>query len=215
MLFRSSHADIKGSFLYKGPLKPEISSQAHLASAPEFDMIQVTPSYRRPFTYWYNAMVWGAAFLVGLVLIAMAPGFAQDASREAGRIAIPLILGLVAFIAAPVAGILVCCTVVGLGLGVPLLFFWLFMVFFGQVIAAIWIGEAILGASPGTWPMTGRLALGLFLIRLGAILPVVGVWVRFLACLLGFGAIALIVLRRFQPPALPPRAAPAPAAPAV
>ena len=210
----SSHADIKGSFRYRGPLKPDISPQAKLASEPQFEILTVTPSYRRGFSYWYNAMIWGAAFLVGLVLIGIAPGFAQDASRQAGRIGLPLVFGLVGFIVAPVAGILACCTVVGLGLGIPLLFIWLFLVFFGQVIAGIWIGEAILGAAAGTWPMTGRLALGLFLIRLGAILPIVGNWVRFGACLLGIGAIVMIAFRRFQPPAAP-RIAPAPAAPAV
>lgn len=211
----SSRADIKGSFYYKGPLKPDISPQAKLASEPRFDILQVTPAYRRPFSYWYNAMIWGAAFLVGLVLIALAPGFAQDASREAGRIGLPLVLGLVGFIVAPVAGVLACCTVVGLGLGIPLLFVWFFLVFFGQVIAAIWIGEALLGAVAGTWPMTGRLALGLLLIRLGAILPIVGFWVRLAACLLGIGAILMIVLRRFQPPAAAVRTSPAPAVPAV
>ncbi|HUJ41570.1 MAG TPA: hypothetical protein VLW54_13595 [Candidatus Acidoferrales bacterium] len=211
----ASHADIKGSFYYRGPVKPDISPQAKLASEPQVDLIHTTPSYRRPFSYWYNAMIWGAAFLVGLVFIALVPGFAQDASRQAGRIGIPLILGLVGFIVMPIAGVLACCTVVGLGLGIPLIFFWLFLVFFGQVIAAIWLGEAILGATAGTWPMAGRLALGLFLIRLGAIVPVLGYWVRFAACLLGIGAILLIAFRGFQSPAAPPRGVAAPPAPAV
>jgi Putative zinc-finger len=209
-----SQADIKGGFSYKGPFKPDISPQAHLGSAPQIQIITEPPWYNRPMNYWYNAMIWGTGFLVGLVFIALAPGFVQEATRQAGRIGAPLGLGLVAFIVMPIAGILACITVVGLGLGVTMIFLWLFFVFFGQVIAAMWIGDAILGEGVGTWALVGRMALGLFLIRLGALLPFVGVWVRFLACVLGLGAVVLIIYRRFQPPAAPRQTAPLPAAPA-
>jgi hypothetical protein len=208
-----AQADIKGGFRYKGPIKPDISPQAHLAGAAQIQIITQPPWYNRPMNYWYNAMIWGTGFLVGLVLIALAPAFAQEATRQAGRIGVPLGLGLVMFIVMPVVGMLACITVVGLGLGVPLLFLWLFLIFFGQVIAAMWVGDAILGSGVGTWPLAGRLALGLFLIRLGALVPFVGFWVRFLACLLGFGAISLIIYRRLQPTAPLPPAMPLPAAP--
>ena len=210
----ASHADIKGSFRVRGPLQPEVSHEAHLASAPKFELVEEIPPYRNPRAYWLNAMIWGSAFLVGLVLISLAPGFMQQATRQVSRIGAPLGFGLAMFVLMPVAAGLACFTVVGLGLGVPLLFAWLFMIFFGQVFAAVWVGEAILGAGVGAWSMTGRLALGLFLIRLGALIPVLGVWVRFLACLLGLGALTLIVWRRFQPPAPPAPAATLPAAPA-
>ena len=208
-----SRADIKGSFLYKGPWKPEISPQAHLASAPEIQITVEPPWYRRPGNYWYNAMIWGTGLLVGLVFIAIAPGLAQDLSREAGRIGAPLGFGIVAFIIVPIIAVIACATVVGLGLGIPLFLIWVFLIFFGQVIPAMWIGEQILGRGLGTWPMAGRLAVGLFLIRLGALLPVVGFWVRFLAGVLGIGAVALLLFRRYQPLAAPPRTTPAPAAP--
>jgi len=210
----SSLADVKGSFRYRGPTRPDISAQAHLAGAPEIEIVTRPPWYGRPMNYWYNAMIWGTGFLVGLVFIALIPGIAAEAARQAGRIGAPLGLGLVAFIVMPIAGILACITVVGLGLGVTMIFLWLFFVFFGQVIAAMWIGDAILGEGMGTWALTGRMALGLFLIRLGALLPFVGVWVRFLACVLGLGAVVLLIYRRFQPPAAPRQSAPVPAAPA-
>ena len=210
----TAHADIKGSFRVRGPLRPEISSQAHLASAPQFELMEEeVPQYRQPRAYWYNAMIWGAAFLVGLVLISLVPGFMRDATREVARIGAPLGLGLAAFVLMPVAAFLACITVVGLGLGLPVFFLWLFLVFFGQVFAAVWVGELILGAGTGAWSMTGRLALGLFLIRLGALIPYVGFWVRFVAGLLGFGALALLLFRRVQPAAAHPPAAPLPAGP--
>jgi hypothetical protein len=204
-----SHADIKGSFRVRGPVRPEISPEAHLASAPQFDLVEELPPYRNPKAYWYNAMIWGSAFLVGLVLISLVPGLMNESAREAGRIGVPLGLGLVTFILMPVTGCLACFTVVGLGLGLPVIFLWLFLFFFGQVPAALWVGDSILGRSSGAWSATGRLALGLLLIRLLALVPVLGAWVRFLACLLGIGALTLMALHRIQP-----QAGPAPAAPA-
>ena len=210
----ASHADIKGSFWVRGPLRPEISPEAHLASAPQFELIEEVPPYRNPKAYWYNAMLWGAGFLVGLVLISLAPGFMRDATRQVERIGAPLGLGIAAFILLPVAAIVACATVVGLGLGVPALFIWIFMLFFGQVITAIWVGELVLGGGAGNLAMAGRLGLGLFLIRLATLIPYVGIWVRFLACVLGFGALVLLALRRTQPPAPPQTATPVPAMPA-
>jgi cytoskeletal protein CcmA (bactofilin family) len=215
-LLVASRADIKGSFRYKGPRPPDISSQARLASAPQVEIVTEPPEYMRSSGYRYNALIWGAGFVVGLFLISVAPGLVRDASREVARIGAPLGFGLVTFIVMPVAAVLACITVVGLGLGISALFLWLFLIFFAQIFVAAWLGEAMLGASSGTWPMTGRLALGLFILRLGALIPYLGGWVRFLSCVLGMGAIALVVYRRLQSPAAPPHlpAAPLSAAPA-
>jgi hypothetical protein len=206
-------ADVKGSFRFKGPQRPEISPTAKLASTPEVEVVSEPPEYLRGTSYRYNALLWGASMLVGLVLISLAPGLMHNAAREVARIGVPLGLGLVAFIVMPVVAILACITVVGLGLGIPMLFLWFFMVFFGQVFTAVWVGEMLLGASAGAWSMTARLAVGLLLIRLGALMPYVGFWVRFVAGLLGFGALTLLLLRRFQPAVIHPPAAPLPVAP--
>jgi hypothetical protein len=198
-----SRADIKGSFRFKGPERPEISQQAHLASAPQIEIVKVPAAYRKPISYWYNAMIWGMAFVMGLIFIALAPGFMREVTRQAARIGAPLGLGLVTFILMPVVAVLACITVVGLGVGMSLMAFWIFLIFFGQVFAAIWLGDAILGTSQGTWHMAGRVALGLLLIRLGALIPILGFWVRFLACILGTGALVLVIYRRRQGPAVP------------
>ena len=211
-----SHADIKGSFQYKGPEKPEISEQAHLASAPRIEIVQPVSEYRKPISYWYNAMIWGTAFVMGLVLIALMPGPMQEASRQASRVGVPLGIGFVTWIMMPVMAVLACITVVGLGVGITLMTLWIFLIFFAQVIAAMWVGEAILGTGGGTWPLVGRMALGLLLIRLGALIPILGIWIRFLACVLGTGGLALVIFHHLQRRNKPPQPAPAlPASPAV
>jgi len=211
----TSRADIKGRFRYRGPLAPVISGEAKLASPPEIEIVKKGPEHFRPTGYWFNAMIWGMAFVVGLVFISVVPDFVHETSREVGRIGAPLGLGLVAFIVMPIAAVLACITVVGLGVGVSTMFLWLFLIFFAQIFAALWLGETILGAASGTWPTTGRLALGLLVVRLGALIPVLGFFVRFVACLLGTGALALVIYHHIQRrSARPPMPAPAAAAPA-
>lgn len=202
-------ADVAGSFHYRGLKAPDVSSKARLASAPQVQIVTARPEYLSSFNYWYNAMIWGMAFVMGLVFISVAPGLVQETSREVARLGAPLGLGLVSFIVLPIAAVIACVTVVGLGLGISALFLWVFMLFFAQVFAAVWLGEAMLGVTSGTWPMTGRLALGLFVLRLGALIPFLGGWVRFLSCVLGMGALALVIYRRMQRPAAPPQAIPA------
>jgi hypothetical protein len=211
----TSRADIKGNFRYKGRRQPEISPQARLASAPQVEIIKEPPEYLRGTSYRYNALIWGMGFVIGLLLISLMPGLVHDTAREVGRLGVPLGLGLAAFIVLPVSAVIACITVVGIGLGVTTFFLWLFMMFFAQVFTALWVGEAILGTASGTWPMTGRLALGLLIVRLGALIPILGFWVRFVACLLGMGALAVVIYRRLRTPAAPPAAVAVSAAPAV
>jgi hypothetical protein len=202
----SDGADIKGNFRYRGSLRPEISSQARLAGAPKIDIVTERPAYMRTGSYWYNAMIWGMAFIVGLVLISVAPGFVRETSREVARIGAPLGLGLLFFIALPIAGVIACITVVGLGLGMSAIFLWLFLLCFGQVFTAVWLGEAILGATSGVWPVTGRLALGLLVIRVATLIPGIGLLVRIVACVMGVGGIVLVIYRRLQARGTPPPA---------
>jgi len=160
-------------------------------------------------------MIWGMAFVTGMLLISVAPDFVQQTSREVGRIGVPLLVGVVGFVALPIIALIACITVVGIGVGMATFFLWLFMVFFAQIFAGLWLGELMLGRTRGTWPITGRLALGLLVLRLLALVPVVGLWVRFLSCALGIGAVAIYAYRRMAPQLAPPAPAMPPPAPAV
>jgi len=209
-----SRADVAGDFHYRGPTAPDVSSNAKLASAPHVEIVHEVPDYLRSYSYWYNAMIWGMAFVIGLLFISVAPGFVQQASREVSRIGAPLGLGLVAFLGLPIAAVVACVTVVGLGVGISAFFLWVFLLCFAQVFTAVWLGETLMGTTSEAWPMTGRLALGLLVLRLGALIPVIGFWVRFIACVLGMGALVLLIFRRVQRPIVPSPMAAAPAAPA-
>ena len=211
-LIVAQKADIAGGLRYKGPRQPQISPQARIAGTPDIEIIPERPWYFSSTSYWFNVMIWGSGLLVGLFFISVAPEFVREASREVVNIGPPLAAGIVLFIVMPIAAILACVTVVGLGLGIPLLFMDMFLIFFAQVITAIAVGEAILGNTPDTWPLTGRLALGLLVVRALALVPVIGLFVRMVACVLGIGAIGLVIYRQVQKRPLSPQApAPLPA----
>lgn len=211
----TSHADIKGGFWYRGPRAPDISSGAKIAGSPQIEIVKEVPEYLRASSYRYNVMIWGIAFVVGLFLISIAPVLVQETAREVTRVGPPLAFGLIAWIVLPIGAVICCITIVGLGLGVTAFLVWLFMVFFAQVFTAVALGEAILGVASGAWPVAGRLALGLFVLRAAALLPGIGLLVRFLSCVFGMGALAIVLYNRMQKrTALPPAPAPLAATPA-
>jgi hypothetical protein len=101
--------------------------------------------------------------------------------------------------AVPIAAILVCFTIVGLGVGVSTIMVWLISMYAANVIVGRWVGEKILGAGePGMGAALGRLALGLLILRLISMLPYVGGWAMFAVVIWGIGGMVLAVSRRLH-----------------
>jgi hypothetical protein len=61
------------------------------------------------------------------------------------------------------------------------------------------IGQWLMGRTSELWPLIGRMAVGLVIVRLCTTIPHLGGWVKFAAMLWGIGAISLALYRRFQP----------------
>jgi cytoskeletal protein CcmA (bactofilin family) len=149
--------------------------------------------------YWHQVLRWGAAFVFGLVFLLLAPTFFFDASNALNRYAPSVGFGVLFLFAVPIAAILVCFTIVGLGVGISTIMIWLISMYAAQVVVGRWVGEKILGAGePGMGPALGRLALGLLILRLISMLPYVGGWVMFLVVVWGIGGMVLAVNRRLH-----------------
>ena len=56
-----------------------------------------------------------------------------------------------------------------------------------------------MGRTTELWPLIGRMAVGVVIVRLLTTIPHLGGWVKFVAILWGIGAIALAIYRRFHP----------------
>lgn len=195
-----SGAEIKGHVKYRGRSQPSVSSDAKLAFPIDVRIVKRSfrPNYAAPSFYWHEVLFWGARFLFGLAILLLAPGFFFDVESALKRYAPAYGFGVLFLCAAPVIAVLVCLTVVGLGVGVASLLLYLVVAYSGRVFVGAWLGEKILGASHGAGPAIGRLALGLALIQAGTMLPFLGILIAFLAAVWGVGALVLALHKHLR-----------------
>jgi cytoskeletal protein CcmA (bactofilin family) len=203
-----SNAEIKGSTTYSGSRQPDVSSGAKLASPIEATIGRPGPNYSSPRFYWHQVLFWGIAFVFGLMTLLLAPGFFFDVAAASKRIGPSMGWGALVLIVTPIAAIISCLTIVGVGVGIFALLWYLIALYASQIYVGAWLGETMLGWSAGVGAAVGRLALGLAVIRLAMIVPLVGLLVHFVVIIWGMGAVAMAVQRRMRHPVA---AQPAPA----
>jgi cytoskeletal protein CcmA (bactofilin family) len=194
-----SAAVIDGPVHFEGRNRPEVSSSAKLASPVDFKQAEKKQSYRES-SYYIWQVIWVAAFILfGLVLFAVMPKFAQDSVAAAEQIGVTAGLGVLVLFGVPIAAVIACITVVGLFIGLSTLFVWYASLYFAQIIVGAVVGQWMMGRTSELWPLIGRMAVGLAIVRLCTTIPHVGGWVKFAAILWGIGAISLAIYRRFEP----------------
>jgi len=194
-----SGAVIDGPVHFEGRNRPEVSSSAKLASPVDFKQMEKRASYRES-SYYVWQVIWVAAFILfGLVLFALMPKFAQDTVAAAEQIGVTSGLGVLVLFGVPIAACIACITVVGLFIGLSTLFVWYASLYFAQIIVGAVVGQWLMGRTSELWPLIGRMAVGLAIVRLCTTIPHVGGWVKFAAILWGIGAISLSLYRRFEP----------------
>ena len=211
---------IKGPVEFEGDREPQVSPQATLGSPVRFVKRTTGPNYSNPHYYVWQ-VIWMAAFILyGLVLYSLMPKFSQEAVKSAEQYGAAAGLGVLVSFGVPIAACIACVTVVGLFIGVSTLFVWWASVYFAQVVVGTVVGQWLMGRTSEFWPVVGRMAVGVVIVRLCTTIPGVGGWVKFVAVLWGIGAISLAVFRRFQPlpvtgVTVPPGAQPLPPNPTV
>ena len=193
-----SAADIKGATAYRGWRQPDVSASAKLASPISVIIERPGPNYSSPRFYWHEVLFWGAAFVFGLLTLLTAPGFFFDVTAASKRIGPSLGWGVLVLIITPIAAIAACFTIVGLGVGIFALLWYLVALFAAQIYVGAWIGEAILGSAIGVGAAVARLALGLAVIRVASIVPFVGPLVQTVVVIWGLGAVTMAVHRRMR-----------------
>ena len=192
-------AVIDGPVHFEGHKPPEVSPSAKLASPVEFKQMEKKSSYREGHYYIWQ-VIWAAAFILfGLVLFALMPKFSQEAVKSAEHYGAAAGLGVLVLFGVPIAACIACITVVGLFIGISTLFLWYASLYFAQIIVGAVIGQWLMGRTSELWPLIGRMAVGLVILRLCTTIPHLGGWVKFAAILWGIGAISLALYRRFQP----------------
>jgi hypothetical protein len=138
---------------------------------------------------------YGAAVLIGLLLMTILPGFFDAGVRTARQW--PLALGVgtltvIVWIFLLVVAVAFLLVGVGAGLAIATSFFP--VAYLSQIFVGAWLGGAIMApAGPGTGPQLGRLALGLLIIDVVKLVPILGGFAWLAVLLWGTGAILLAI----------------------
>jgi hypothetical protein len=127
-------------------------------------------------------------------------------------------VGLVGVIGIPVAAILLMVTVVGAPLGLGVMFvLWPFIAFLGYIVAAVWVGDLLLGEAGPTARRErpyAAVTIGVIGLQVLGIVPILGL-LSALATMLGMGALLILSWRTLVTRPVGPQpivAAPAPMA---
>jgi cytoskeletal protein CcmA (bactofilin family) len=194
------NADIKGQIKYRGG-RPPVTAGAKVASPIEIlSRGPVRANYASPRYYWRQVLSWGAALVFGILLFVIAPALFKEVETAAGtRFGLSLGVGLLFLVATPVAAVIACFTIIGLGVGISTLLLYVLAIYAAQTFIGEWLGEKMLGPAAGTGAAIARLALGLAVIHLVRMVPFAGRLVGFTVLLWGLGALVLAIQRRLRP----------------
>jgi cytoskeletal protein CcmA (bactofilin family) len=196
-------AVIAGQTKYEGRRQPEIASGAKLASSIQITVPKRGPDYTQVNYYWHEVLFWGANFLFGLVLLLVVPGFFADALQETRKVGPAVGFGALFLFATPIAIIIACVTIVGLGIGISALLVYLIAIYAAQVFVGSWLGEKLLGYSAGIGPALARLAIGLAVLRALRMIPFVGPLAGLIITIWGLGALVLAAYSRMRSESTP------------
>ena len=198
-----STAEVGGAVRFRGENEPYVASGAKLTSPVDFIKSEHKRSYRTA-SYYVWQIIWIAAFvLFGMVLFLLMPKYSQESVQYVEHYGASFGLGLLVLVAMPVAAGLACLTVVGLFLGISAFFIWYAALYYAQVVVGAMVGQWILGRTQDTWPLIGRMALGVAVVRICTTIPEIGGWIKLGLTFWGLGALSLAVYRRFQPAMTP------------
>lgn len=193
-----SGGSVAGHVKYVGKTEADIAQGAKVGSF-EREIPKTKPRYDRMRFYWHRVLLWGVGFVFGLVLLLLAPSFYADATGACKRYAPAAGFGLLFLFATPIAAIIACCTIVGLGVGIASLLLYVIAAYASTIFVSGFLGETLLGPGVGTGAAIGRLALGLFILHVLRVLPYVGGWILFVVMFWGFGAMTMAIYKRLRP----------------
>ncbi|MFZ3214699.1 MAG: polymer-forming cytoskeletal protein [Candidatus Acidiferrales bacterium] len=206
-MIRSGHLMIGAKADIAGDTKAELRQPPDIAATAKFgtplSWTITKKSYESSYSslryYLHQILKWGASFVFGLALLFLLPGFFFDASSACQKVGPAIGFGILLLFATPIAAVILCITIVGLGLGISAVMLWAIAMYAAQVFVGAWLGEKVLGTGAGAGAALGRLALGLVILRALGMLPFLGGWISFVVVVWGMGAVALAVYKNMRP----------------
>jgi cytoskeletal protein CcmA (bactofilin family) len=203
----ASTADLRGPATFVGPQEPTVDAGAKLASPIHTEIEQEVRRGRRSAgaRALRSIFAYGAALLVGLLVILVLPGFFRATLRETDGIGLPIGIGALALISGAFLVVLaILLLFLGAGAGVAGVMAYVPILYLSQVFVGAWLGNKILRQpANNTSAVIGRLALGLLILRIVGLIPVLGVLMWIVVVLWGTGAMLMAFYRMSRSEATP------------
>lgn len=170
-----------------------VESGASISGKTQIVIGRHEPSrYATAHFYYWQAIWFAGALIIGFLLYWLAPALFSAWLDSGGALLRSVGVGFLALVAAPVAAVVACITLIGIPLGVLLIGLWL---------AGLWIAKVFVGAALGRGLMRPRAGeapsfavpfiVGLVIVFVAINVPYVGGWLSFLTILVGLGLAVL------------------------
>jgi cytoskeletal protein CcmA (bactofilin family) len=138
--------------------------------------------------YFWEAIWLAGAFIVGLILYAVAPGLFGAGLDSGGALWKSVWVGFLALVATPIAAIIACVTLVGIPAGAITFVLWLVtLIFVAKVFVGAAVGRGLVHSRSGGAQFVLALLTGLIVVFVAINLPYVGGWLKLLVAIVGFG----------------------------
>ncbi len=154
--------------------------------------------YRKGEFYSFQLFRYAAAFLAGLVVLALVPRLQRvdldsfsEASSAGG-------IGLVALVAAPIIALITMATVIAIPIAVLGLMLWMAGVYLAKIVFGYFVGARILESDDAPRHFAIALALGLAIVLVLVNLPFIGGLLNFVMTIVGLGMLVLFVWRSYM-----------------
>lgn len=198
-------AVIRGDLRYTSANEAEIAPGARVQG----QTVRTEPTGERARPAFWKGTAWGmwsliAAILFGIVLVLLFPERSRVAAATIrGSLGASLGVGLLAFIAVPVAIIIAFVTIVGIPLGLVALAVYLVLLYAANIFAGLALGGWIIARTSSGRATPHRIwamILGVVVLSLVGLIPILGGLIVLLALFAGLGGFLLSWWRERQAP---------------
>jgi hypothetical protein len=195
---------IGGRLVVRGPSKPVVPKGAEILGGVEYHEAPAGHFFRdheidndvRSAARGVGTFLWIAGiFLVGTLFMLVLPGYSSRAADFIGREPLKSMgLGFIALVCVPVLMVVLLVTIIGIPLLLILLPLYVALLFLGWITVALYLARKGVGLAGGPAPISRWTQLFAFLLAVVVLwllghVPLVGGWVKFVALLLGMGAL--------------------------
>ena len=171
----------------------QVASGAVIEGAKNIRAVPRTPGRNRyvtaSFYIWQIVRVL-AAFIAGFLLFRLLPSLIPTGITSGKQWLVAGGLGFLFLVSVPIAAIIVGVTIIGLPIALISFALWIAGLYFSKIVVADFVGRSLMKERGAV-----SLLAGLFVVVVAVNLPWIGGLVNFLLCLMGLGAIVMLVYR--------------------